>query len=183
MCVAPAGSRPVGADSSESPNMPYEPQITTTTPANTAPDVSVAPILDGRPFPKGFCPNPNGRPPIYTIDTIDELRSRLCKWMVKVSRGDKKPTIVGLALDLGFHCKETLYQYAKNPVFTDLIKEGMAVVEEAHELRMYEQGCVGSIFVLKNMGWTDRQETEISGGLNIIRAELPAKVPVGSPLE
>jgi hypothetical protein len=36
---------------------------------------------------------------------------------------------------------------------------------------------------LKQLGWKERSETEFSGGLNIVRAELPAKLPVGSPVD
>jgi hypothetical protein len=64
-----------------------------------------------------------------------------------------------------------------------MIKAALFRVEQGYERNMHGTTPTGSIFVLKNMGWKDKQDHELSGGLEISRVELPAKAPIGAPVD
>lgn len=95
-------------------------------------------------------------------------------------------TITGLAYFLGFESRQSFYDYEKRPDFSYIIKRARLYVESMYELRLQGDKPTGSIFALKNMGWTDRQEidqkTEISGnlqfgGIEIIKPDAPQVPP------
>lgn len=75
------------------------------------------------------------------------------------------PTISGLALFLGFSNRTSLYEYEKEPEFSDTIKRARSRCEEFVE----SCGMSGdipapmAIFALKNYGWSDKQELEHTG--------------------
>lgn len=76
------------------------------------------------------------------------------------------PTMSGLALSLGFADRQSLYDYEKREQFSCTIKSALSRIEDIHEQNLYNQGCTGSIFWLKNRGWRDKTETEHSGTLS-----------------
>lgn len=67
-------------------------------------------------------------------------------------------TMTGLALALGFCDRQSLYDYQKKPEFSCLIKRALLMVENSYEQRACENNATGPIFVLKNMGWSDKTE-------------------------
>lgn len=116
-----------------------------------------------------------GRPKIYSDP--EELHRNVLEFIetIKASQEtDKpiKPTVTKFALFLGFSSKDTLYQYSKQPEFSDSIKAGLTFIENAHEERLFESGSGGSIFALKNMGWKDNQEITHSVSKNYTEEEL-----------
>ena len=70
---------------------------------------------------------------------------------------DEELTVTGLALACGSG-RENLDNYMRRPEFTSLVKRAKAVVENSYERSLRRTGRSGDIFVLKNMGWSDRQE-------------------------
>lgn len=80
---------------------------------------------------------------------------------------NKRPSVTGLALSLGFCNKSTLYDYQKRQEFSNSINRALTMVEIFYEERLSEASVAGSIFALKNFGWKDKTETEISGELGI----------------
>jgi len=81
---------------------------------------------------------------------------------------DQKPyTITGLALALGFNSRQALVQYEDKPKFISIIKKLKARCERFWESRLNDSACTGSIFWLKNFGWSDRQEVDHSGYISI----------------
>lgn len=115
-------------------------------------------------------PNKVGRPPIHTDPAEVE---RLCiDYFLQALSESKPPTITGLTLHLGFAHKQTLYDYADKPEFTDSIKKAITKIEQFHEEKVAGgDKCVGNIFVLKNFGWKDRVETEVTGSQTIVWKE------------
>ena len=94
------------------------------------------------------------------------------------------PTITGLAIHLGYESRQSIYDNEKkNDEFSYIIKRARLRCENYLE----KHGLTGdipaamAIFVLKNYGWTDKQEVEHSGGLNVIR--LPVKKTMGAPID
>lgn len=105
-----------------------------------------------------------GRPPIYT--TAEELIPKLEAWEQTIAEGEK-PTVTGLCLYLGFESKDTLYAYRDKPEFSYPIKMALLIVENGYETALRGNNPTGSIFALKNMGWKDKSEHEMSGGIDI----------------
>ena len=73
------------------------------------------------------------------------------------------PTITGLALHLGFESRQSFYDYEKRPSYSYIIKRARTFIEKEYEMMLQQGNTVGAIFALKNMGWTDKTETEITG--------------------
>ena len=64
---------------------------------------------------------------------------------------------------LGFASKQSLYDYEKDERFSYPIKRALTMIECELEKRLENQSVSGIIFALKNMGWTDKTQTELSG--------------------
>lgn len=71
-------------------------------------------------------------------------------------------TIPDLALYLGFCDRHSLYDYQAKEQFTSSVKRARTIVEAATaRLSMSGGAGGGPIFILKNMGYTDRQQVTI----------------------
>lgn len=75
---------------------------------------------------------------------------------------DKVPTVNGLALALGFNSRQSLLNYADRPEFLDVVKTVRSRLENEWEQRLSGPNAAGTIFWLKNQGWSDRNEQVIS---------------------
>jgi hypothetical protein len=103
------------------------------------------------------------RPRIYNDE--NELQEEILKYFEKCSELSERPTVTGLALFLGFASKQSLYDYEKNEKFSYPIKRALTMIECELEKRLENQSVSGIIFALKNMGWTDKVQNELSGEL------------------
>jgi len=72
-------------------------------------------------------------------------------------------TVTGLAIAIGTD-RKGLCEYGDRPEFSNAIKKAKSYVENYAEQNMYTaRNPAGAIFALKNFGWRDKQETEITG--------------------
>jgi hypothetical protein len=113
--------------------------------------------------------NNGGRPRMYNgpDDMAPEIDSYF-EWC----RNNAKPyTVTGLALWLGFSDKSMLYEYQDRKEFSHLIKRARMEVEMGYETNLHGNTATGSIFALKNMGWKDKSETELSGNMGVVWQE------------
>ena len=102
--------------------------------------------------------------------TPEEMKKVLDKYFSETP--NDKLTITGIYLALGM-TKETFYEYDKRPEFSKVTKEARMLVENSYELSLRKTGRTGDIFALKNFGWHDKTETEISGdGFNAFLKSL-----------
>lgn len=136
---------------------------------------------------------PAGRPPMYNDpdhlqDEIDAYfkegvtkKTYVCgppnaRYTVEI----EVPTITGLCNFLGFESRQSFYAYEDKPEFSYTIKKARQRIEQHYEENLQFGNVPGSIFALKNFGWSDKQEidqkTEHSGGIDI-RWENPPKTP------
>jgi DNA-packaging protein gp3 len=104
-----------------------------------------------------------GRPPIY--DTPEQMQADIDLYFSMTDI--KEVTITGLALHLGFESRQSFYDYEQKPEFSYIVKRARLRVEMGYEIKLSGNNCTGAIFALKNMGWKDKTETELSGGVKI----------------
>lgn len=110
--------------------------------------------------------NKGGRPRIIeSPERMDELVDEY----VKQCKGEKKRpiTLTGCILHLGLSSRESLSLYEERKEFIDSVKRLKMIVENTYEENLHGTTAAGSIFALKNMGWSDKHEIEQSGTLNI----------------
>jgi hypothetical protein len=100
------------------------------------------------------------RPPIF--ETADQFTEVAEKYFSEQEAKDKPFTVNGLALALGM-TRETLLRYAEKDGFSDAVKAVRARLEDHWESRLAGPNAAGTIFWLKNQGWSDRTEQQISG--------------------
>ena len=107
-----------------------------------------------------------GRPPKNDPDGVDEIQNKINLYFEGLERinadGDTAtddPTFCGLALALGYSSRTSLWENANagNPI-SEPIKRALLRIEESYEKGLRFQSCTGSIFALKNRGWTDKTE-------------------------
>jgi hypothetical protein len=122
---------------------------------------------------------PAGRPPAFTkAEDMQKLIDEYFEYIkgepdetVGGKSDWKRPpepiTITGVCLYLGFESRQSFYAYEKIPEFSYTVKRARMLIENAYEQRLVGQNVTGSIFALKNLGWEDRQKSELSGGLDI----------------
>ena len=88
-------------------------------------------------------------------------------------------TIAGLAYHLGFESRQSFYDYEKREGYSYIIKRARLRIETIYEEQLSGKNPTGSIFALKNMGWTDKQEIDhttqgekmVFGGVQIIKPD------------
>lgn len=110
-----------------------------------------------------------GRPRIY--DDVEKLAVACGSYFEKCIADTLRPTISGLALWLGFADKSTLYEYRDREDFSYPIKTSILMIENALEEKLTGANVAGVIFALKNMGWRDKTEQEITGAMPVIWQE------------
>lgn len=101
-----------------------------------------------------------GRPPIF--DSPDEFIAAAESYFAGRDAEDKPYTVNGLALALGM-TRETLLRYGEKEAFSDAVKQVRGKLEDHWETRLAGPNATGTIFWLKNQGWSDKTEQEISG--------------------
>jgi hypothetical protein len=101
-----------------------------------------------------------GRPPLFK--TKEELQEKLDAYKQYLLETGKPPTIAGLAYYTGID-RQTIYNYSEKDEFFGIIKEFRNFVMMNYEELAIDKGNGGIVFLLKNYGYTDRQELEHSG--------------------
>lgn len=102
-----------------------------------------------------------GRPPRFK--TPEEMEAMVDEYFEALTDEKFVPTVNGLALFLGFTSRQSLINYGNKPEFLDTVKRARAILENAWEQRLAGPNAAGTIFWLKNQGWSDKVEQEISG--------------------
>ena len=117
--------------------------------------------------------NNGGRP--RKFDSANEMYSAGLAYINQTLAEEKHLTFTGLCIALGI-VKNTYWDYedgkydTDEQVFSTPLKDLKQRVENYAESRLFGNNPTGAIFALKNYGWKDKTETEITG-------------PNGGPLE
>lgn len=102
-----------------------------------------------------------GRPPKY--DSPEKMQVVIDEYFEQ-NKGN--PTISGLALYIGFEDRHAMYMYEEKIEFRNTIKKLRARMVEWYEQNVFEN-TAGAIFMLKNFGYSDRQDLNVSGNVSI----------------
>jgi hypothetical protein len=97
-----------------------------------------------------------GRPLKYK--TVEELEEAIDAYF---QENPINPSVVELALHLGFSSRQSMYDYQGREEFSYTIKKAVSIVESIHEKRLFESSCTGSIFWLKNRGWNAEESKKV----------------------
>lgn len=95
------------------------------------------------------------KPKFSTPEEFDEM---VDQYVADCETQSAPMTLPGLALFLGFADKSSLYQYQKRPGFEGSVRRARTLIEEYVVKRSLGRNAAGAIFLLKNMGYTDRQD-------------------------
>lgn len=109
----------------------------------------------------GDAPNVGGRPPHYTDPK--EFADKADAYFRMCEAKERRPTVNGLALALGFNSRQSLLNYAERDGFLDVVKRVRTRLEDEWEQGLSGNNAAGTIFWLKNQGWTDKNETALTG--------------------
>jgi hypothetical protein len=120
--------------------------------------------------------NHGGKPPFFS--SPQEMEQKIKEYFDYVDAENEKgnldtppsyepPTISGLMLYLGFSDLVSLLDYEKkSEEYAILIKRAKAIVMKIHEHRLSGTTPTGSIFWLKNFGWKDTQQMDLTNNGN-----------------
>lgn len=126
--------------------------------------------------------HPGGRPPFF--ETPEEMEALIEEYIKQNTDENKRLTITGLALHLGFCDRDSIYYYEKKPEFYHIIKRGKLLIENGYENNLHGTVPTGSIFALKNMGWKDSQDVNLNADIkntNISIEELESHINSDEP--
>jgi len=113
--------------------------------------------------------NKGGRP--RKIQSPEEF-DRLVDEYVEKCREEETPIMwTGMAYYLGFTSRSAIDEYEGYEGFYYSAKRAKLIVEMAYEQRLSGKNPVAGIFGLKNMGWKDKIEQELTANVRQITDE------------
>lgn len=99
-----------------------------------------------------------GALPVY--ETPEQMATVLSEFFDYCHVERRPPLITSVALALGFSTKATLDEYQKKPEFAELVKRAKLACEDfAAQGLISGKNSIGFIFLLKQYGWKDVQES------------------------
>lgn len=101
-----------------------------------------------------------GRPRI--IESPEEMLSRGYEYFDECRAKEAHILVTGLALALGLSGREALSEYGRREEFSATVKELKSVCENYAENKIFSNNPTGAIFALKNYGWTDKVEQNVT---------------------
>ncbi len=105
-----------------------------------------------------------GRPRI--IESPAEMDRLVEEYVTKCHEQKAPLTLTGMILHLGLSSRRVFDDYGDRPQFAHSVKRSKLLIENGYEVDLRKTGNpAGSIFALRNMGWSDRQEVEFRGVL------------------
>lgn len=105
-------------------------------------------------------PKKNGRPRIF--DSPEDFDAKVLEYKNHCKEEKEPVTWTGLALFLGFSSRQSIDEYLKYDGFSDSVKRAKMLVEFSYERNLHSGSPSGSIFALKNFGWTDKNALDIT---------------------
>ena len=107
-------------------------------------------------------PKPGGRPPKWS--SPEDIQVAIDAYLQATPENQYRITALALALNL---TRQGLCEYEAKPEFSDTIKKAKLRVESSYEADLRGKAVAGAIFALKNMGWSDKQDLKVEGGITV----------------
>lgn len=100
-----------------------------------------------------------GRPPMF--ESPEQMQGLIDEYFEYIRSENEPPTITGLCLYLGFESRQSFYAYGEKEEFSYTIKRSRMMIENSYERNLsISNSPTGSIFALKNLGWSDKTEID-----------------------
>lgn len=97
-----------------------------------------------------------GQSPTYK--NPKDLEKKIQKYLATTELTGDPLTISGLCYHCGFESRQSFYDYEKKDAFSYTIKRARFAIEVSYEKNLHSKTPAGSIFALKNLGWSDNQQ-------------------------
>ena len=115
-----------------------------------------------------------GRPPIFK--TPEEFNAAVDRYVAACKRAKEPLTMSGMAYALGYACRQDIDDTAKRDGFSLPVKRAKLLIESSYEKSLRGKcNAAGPIFALKNFGWKDKQDVDLTA--TITPASLFAAAP------
>jgi len=104
-----------------------------------------------------------GRPPINDYNDVEAIQKKIDSYFAAAD--EENPVgFAGLSYALGYSSRTQVWEIAKDvhPI-SEPIKRALLYIEADYEKTLRGKYPTGSIFALKNRGWSDKQEIEHTG--------------------
>lgn len=98
---------------------------------------------------------------------VEELEEKIEEYKAYLDKSGNPPTMAGLAYFIGLDRKSIFNYQRKDQFFPTLKKFRDWIMMNYEEIAIAGKQPSGVIFLLKNYGYTDRQEVEHSGEVGI----------------
>lgn len=115
--------------------------------------------------------NPVGRP--LKFKSVEEFQDKADDYFATTDESEW--TITGLAYHLETF-RDVLMDYEHKDEFSNAIKRVKLRIESAYEKSLRKNGRAGDIFGLKNFGWKDKTEQDITTNGNDITSPVDANM-------
>lgn len=95
--------------------------------------------------------------------SVEEIQPVIDEYISECTIHERPMTYTGLSYALGFSSRTTLWNYSKrDDALSEPVKRAMLRIEQDYEEGLRSGSPTGSIFALKNRGWSDKTEIEHS---------------------
>lgn len=112
--------------------------------------------------------------------SAEEMQAKIDEYFVETEKeGAKPPSVIRLALHLGFVSRQSLLDYAEKEEFSGTIRKAKSQIEadRVDKLIGKETFTPGLIFDLKNnYGWKDKVEHDHDGSITMQISDKAAKL-------
>lgn len=97
------------------------------------------------------------------IKSPEEMDRLVDEYVAQRYAEERPVTLTGLCLHLGLNSRQSLDAYEQREEFFGSVKRAKSIIEDQYEQNLHANNATGSIFALKNFGWKDKTEQELSG--------------------
>lgn len=102
-----------------------------------------------------------GQRPMY--DSPEKFKEKFEEYCdhCDASEGKERPTMSGAAWYMGFASRQSMYDYEKKEGFSHVVNRVKLFIERHYEQQVAQgRGDGAVVFMLKNFGWSDKQEID-----------------------
>lgn len=96
------------------------------------------------------------------IKSVKQFENKAESYFNECEAKDEPITLTGLIRAVGLACRDSLDEYGRREEFSYSVKRAKLRCEHEYEKALHGPHPTGAIFALKNFGWSDRQDVEIT---------------------